>query len=70
MAYGQGRSTGSTEGGGVRLRTPWPLSLNDVLHLELPISGDRRVVRKARVVRVRRTGEDDWFAGLRFLDER
>ncbi len=56
--------------GGARLRTPWPLSLNDILHLELPVGGDRKVIRKARVVRVRWTGEDEWLAGLCFLDER
>ncbi|MFQ5806290.1 MAG: HD domain-containing phosphohydrolase, partial [Phycisphaerae bacterium] len=55
--------------GGVQLRTPWPLSLNDVLHLELPIGGDRKVKRKARVVRVRRAAKEEWLAGLRFTTD-
>lgn len=55
--------------GGARLRTPWPLSLNDVLHLELPVGGDRKVKRRARVVRVRRAAEHEWFAGVRFIDD-
>jgi HD-GYP domain-containing protein (c-di-GMP phosphodiesterase class II) len=55
--------------GGVQLRTPWPLSLNDVLHVELPLGQERRAIRKARVVRVRRGEDQEWFAGLCFISD-
>ena len=55
--------------GGARLRTPFPCSINDVLHLELPVGQDRKVIRKARVVSVRRANDREWFAGTRFIGD-
>lgn len=51
---------------GVMLQTPWPLSLNDLLMLELP-GGEKGSRRRVRIVRVRRDGQGQWSAGGRFI---
>jgi hypothetical protein len=53
--------------GGVELQTPWPLTLNDVLDIELPLSESWKVRRNARVVRVRKRKDRQWMAGLAFV---
>jgi len=53
---------------GAQLQTPWPLSLNDLLDVELPMPSQTAVLRRmARVVRVRQTGPGEWVAGIRFV---
>ncbi|MBU0641271.1 MAG: PilZ domain-containing protein [Planctomycetes bacterium] len=54
--------------GGMQIRTPWPLTLNDVLALSFASKGDQKLKRKARVVRVRQVGERLWAAGLCFIN--
>lgn len=51
---------------GVRIRTPWPLSLDDVLELRFsrPDGGD--LVRRAKTIRSQRTREGLYVSGLRF----
>ena len=56
--------------GGLQLRTPYPLALNDILEIKLPLNDGRTLKRIARVVRVRRASAVEWAAGLRFVDER
>ena len=53
--------------GGIQLLTPWPMSLNDVLRIELPLGQKPRRVRLAQVVRIRKASEDRWVAGLCFI---
>jgi hypothetical protein len=55
--------------GGAQLRTSWPMSLNDVLALELRTQTGQTVKRRALVVRVRAAGRGEWTAGVRFLGE-
>ncbi|HUU84851.1 MAG TPA: HD domain-containing phosphohydrolase [Phycisphaerae bacterium] len=55
--------------GGAQLRTQWPLSLNDLLTLELPVKAGQTVTKLARVVRVRSDDQGRWMAGLCFLAE-
>lgn len=52
---------------GIRIRTPWPLSLDDVVELRLPRRDGTDVVRRARVMRVEQAGEGMYLTGLRFL---
>lgn len=52
--------------GGIQIQTPWPLSQNDLLSLEIR-SGDGIVKRRIRIVRVRRNGEGRWIAGACFV---
>jgi len=51
--------------GGLRIETPWPLSLGDVLRISLPMgaAGERSTV--CEVVRVRKGSRGRWSAGLR-----
>jgi len=53
--------------GGLQLETPWPLSRNDLLVLELAQPGGRTLFRKGRVVRVRAGGGGTWRAGVEFV---
>ena len=55
---------------GVGLRTPWPLSLGDLLCMQFPIKGGKGepVSRYIKVVRVRRTGGNVWLAGCCFVE--
>ena len=55
--------------GGAQLRTSWPMSLNDVLALELQTQTGQTIKRRALVVRVRMAGRGEWTAGVRFLSE-
>ncbi len=50
---------------GIQFRTPWPLSLNDVLEIELARPG--RPNPLACVVRVRQGDRDTWLAGMQFV---
>jgi len=52
---------------GLQLETPWPLSRNDLLVLELSQPGGRTLFRKGRVVRVRAGGGNTWRAGVEFV---
>ena len=55
--------------GGAQIRTPWPLSLNDLLLIDLPVEKERKIKVKARVVHVRRASDSTWAVGLRFVDD-
>ena len=55
--------------GGAQVHTTWPLSLNDVLILELPGKGGRTIRKHARVVRVRMAERGRWAAGLCFTGD-
>ncbi|HYE62010.1 MAG TPA: HD domain-containing phosphohydrolase [Phycisphaerales bacterium] len=52
--------------GGLQIETPWPLTLNDVLVVQLPTK-DKPIARLCRVVRVRSAGAA-WSAGVCFID--
>jgi len=56
--------------GGMLIEAGVALTLNDVLELELP--GLKGTIQKrfVRVVRIRRSGEDRWEAGVRFIASR
>jgi hypothetical protein len=54
--------------GGMQLRSIWPLSLNDVLEVEMPAPSGAPTRRQGRVVRVRRANEREWTAGLCFIN--
>ncbi|CAG1010687.1 Cyclic di-GMP phosphodiesterase [Phycisphaerales bacterium] len=54
--------------GGLQIQTPWPLSLNDLLLIDLEIPGQQKVSRLARVVRVRRAGDAQWASGVAFME--
>ncbi len=56
--------------GGLQLRTNWPLSMNDLLEVELPVGQGAVVHRRARVVRVRRARDGDWLSGLCFVPDK
>ncbi|MCH7870155.1 MAG: HD domain-containing protein [Planctomycetes bacterium] len=53
--------------GGLQLRTPWPLTLNDILTIEIRAKGGEIITRRACVVRVRSAQRRGWVAGLRFM---
>jgi HD-GYP domain-containing protein (c-di-GMP phosphodiesterase class II) len=53
--------------GGVLIETPWPLALNDILEVQLPAKA-KPIARMARVVRVRRSGNGLWSAGMCFIE--
>lgn len=54
--------------GGVQLHTPWPLSINDLLSIELAVPGrQEKFTRLCRVARVRRVSDTTWGAGLSFV---
>lgn len=52
--------------GGLRVRSPWPMSIGDTLTVELSGRDGLRVSCLARVVRVRRHEAGGWIAGLSF----
>ncbi len=52
---------------GIRIRTPWPLSLDDVLEIRMARREGGEVVRQARVMRTEQAGEGMYLSGLRFL---
>lgn len=55
--------------GGIQIQTPWPLSLNDLLLVEIAIPGQpQKVTRLSRVVRVRRTKDGKWASGMAFME--
>lgn len=51
---------------GVQIQTPWPLSINDLLVLDLPGAQDRNR-RHIRIVRVRQDAQNLWVAGACFI---
>jgi HD-GYP domain-containing protein (c-di-GMP phosphodiesterase class II) len=53
--------------GGLMVETPWPFALNDILEVHLPAK-DKSIARLARVVRVRRSRNGLWTAGLCFIE--
>lgn len=55
--------------GGMRVLTPWPMSVNDVLVTEMAGKDGVKVTRKAKVVRVRKGGDGGWLAGMKFVKE-
>lgn len=75
----QGKATGVKPGqqfmlrlvdigrGGLKVLTPWPLSLNDILSVEIQPKEGTTVTRLARVVSVRKH-PDGWAAGLAFVE--
>jgi HD-GYP domain-containing protein (c-di-GMP phosphodiesterase class II) len=75
----QGKTTHASDGeefdlitidlssGGAQVLTPWAFSKGDVLLLTIPGAEDRRIVRHARVVRVRERSDGVWSAGLEFV---
>ena len=52
--------------GGMKVRTPWPLTLNDLLDVQVTTPGGAQIKRRVRVVRVRQ-GTSAWFAGVCFV---
>lgn len=50
--------------GGMQLRTRWPLSLNDVLDLEVSAKTGPSIKQRVRVVRIRRAENNEWVAGV------
>jgi len=55
--------------GGVQIRTLWPLTQNDLLSLEFEVPGQRTTLtRLSRVVRVRKTSDGAWSAGMAFVE--
>lgn len=55
---------------GLQIVTPWPLAINDVMEFQLPTPGGRKATRMAVVIRVRKTEQNEWSAGLMFVRER
>ncbi len=53
--------------GGMKVLTLWPLTLNDLLLVELPGNNGDCMRRRARVVRVRQDRHGEWTAGLQFV---
>lgn len=54
--------------GGLRIETPWPVTLNDVLIIEFPGSKpDEPIVRQGRVVRAGHRVGAMWRSGISFL---
>jgi HD-GYP domain-containing protein (c-di-GMP phosphodiesterase class II) len=56
--------------GGLQIVTPWPLAINDVLEFRLPGPNGRQTCRMAAVIRIRKTEQGEWRAGLMFVSER
>ncbi len=54
---------------GLQLRTPWALSINDVVEVELYVAGGARIRRRAVVMRVRHENDQFWLAGMRFVND-
>lgn len=54
---------------GLRLETPWPLSIGDVLVVELVNASGELVSKSARVVRPGRRVNGRWHSGLSFAGE-
>lgn len=54
--------------GGIQVLTPWPMSIGDMLVVELAPKEGVSLKRTARVVRVRAHGDHDWSAGLSFVE--
>ncbi len=54
--------------GGLQLETKWPLTIDDILEVELPLPGGRKAMHRARVVRVRGK-RNVWLAGLCFISD-
>jgi hypothetical protein len=52
---------------GLQLRTRWPLTLNDLLEIELPAQNGAVACPRAQVVRVRQSMDGGWIAGLCFV---
>ncbi len=53
--------------GGMQLRTPWPLSLNDTLEVELQMQNGSLLKHTVRVVRMRAVSNHEWAAGVQFI---
>lgn len=53
--------------GGLQLRTHWPLSINDLLEVELPLQNGTTFRRRAQVVHVRQSPQGGWCSGLCFV---
>lgn len=53
---------------GIQLRTPWPLSLDDRLVINLPRQDGVAVPLPARVARVAEASQGRYIAGLRFVE--
>jgi HD-GYP domain-containing protein (c-di-GMP phosphodiesterase class II) len=56
--------------GGACLRVPWPLSIGDVLQVELPIGTNRIVKRMARIMHAKPESESEWLVGVCFVGTR
>ncbi|MBC7836110.1 MAG: HD domain-containing protein [Phycisphaerales bacterium] len=54
--------------GGAQIQTAWPITLNDLLILEIPMKLGGNLTRHGRVVRVRQQA-DTWRAGILFVDD-
>lgn len=54
--------------GGVRIRTPWPLCLDDVLELRMNRGDGSALTQAARVVRVQSGIAGEYLAGLQYID--
>lgn len=55
--------------GGLQIKTPWPLSQNDLLNIEFEVPGQaKKIARLCKVMRVRRTDDAKWAAGLSFME--
>jgi len=52
---------------GLQLKTRWPLTLNDLLEIELPAQNGAVTCRRVQVVRVRQAKDGGWIAGLCFV---
>jgi|GEM_PF-460541 len=52
---------------GLQLKTRWPLTLNDLLEIELPAQNGAVTCRRTQVVRVRQAKDGGWIAGLCFV---
>jgi hypothetical protein len=53
---------------GIRVETPWPLSIGDTLMVELVGANGQLVARSARVVRPGRRAHGAWQSGLSFVN--
>jgi HD-GYP domain-containing protein (c-di-GMP phosphodiesterase class II) len=55
--------------GGLQLATPWPVSLNDLLLIDLPAKDGNMNTRRGRVVRPGRKVGNAWHSGILFIAE-
>jgi HD-GYP domain-containing protein (c-di-GMP phosphodiesterase class II) len=53
---------------GVQVVTPWPMSIGDVLTIDISPKEGVRLKRQVRVVRVRKHPPAEWSAGLEFFE--